>query len=180
MTRRAAFSLLVVSALLFGLMAFLSKLACRTYDGASVAGIRFTFGALATGALWASGRVNARPGNLPLLLVRGTTGGVAVVLYFLTIQHLSVGLATLLNYTSPPFTVFLARFFLGERLVKGGATALALTMLGVVLVVLGQPHAAGPGGAATHAADPLWVALGLLSAVCSAGAITSMFGMQLK
>lgn len=173
MTPRRAYSLLVGSALLFGIMAFLSKLACRTYDGASVAGIRFVLGALATSALWAGGRVDARPHNLRLLLLRGTSGGVAVVLYFLTIEHLNVGMATLLNYTSPPFTVIMARVFLGEKLVRGGLTALALTMIGVLLVVVGQSR-----GLDGPPPDPFWVAMGLLSAVCSALAITSIRALR--
>lgn len=173
MTARRAYSVLTGSALLFGLMAFLSKLACRTYDGATVAGIRFAFGVLAVGVLWGLRRVDARPSNLRLLLVRGLTGGVAVVLYFLTIEHLNVGLATLLNYTSPPFTVIMARIVLGERLVKGGLAALALTMVGVLFVVVGQPH-----GTEAQAADPFWVAMGLLSAVCSAAAITTIRALR--
>ena len=173
MTARRAYGLLTGSAVLFGLMAFLSKLACRTYDGATVACIRFTIGVAAAGGLWALGRVDARPRHLPLLLVRGLAGGVAVVLYFMTIEHLNVGLATLLNYTSPPFTVIMARVFLGERLVKGGLAALLVTMGGVVVVVLGQP-----GQDLATAADPFWVAMGLLSAVCSAGAITTIRALR--
>lgn len=173
MSPRRAYSLLVASALLFGVMAFLSKLACRTFDGATVAGVRFGLGALATAALWGAGRVDARPRRLPLLLLRGFSGGVAVVLYFLTIEHLDVGMATLLNYTSPPFTAVLARFFLGERFPRGGLASLGLTMGGVALVVAGQSH-----GAAGPPPDPFWVAMGLLSALCSAAAITSIRALR--
>ena len=184
MTPTRAYTLLTGSALLFGLMAFLSKLACRTYDGATVAGLRFAIGAAATGLLWAGRRVDASPRHPWLLLLRGLTGGVAVVLYFLTIEHLNVGLATLLNYTSPPFTVVLARVFLGERLTGRALAALALTMVGVGLVVAGQPRPEGPpapvvmalGG--TAPADPFWIAMGLLSAICSAGAITTIRALR--
>lgn len=173
MTPTRAYALLTGSALLFGLMAFLSKLACRTYDGATVAGLRFAIGAAATGLLWAGRRVDASPRHPWLLLLRGTTGGVAVVLYFLTIEHLNVGLATLLNYTSPPFTVILARVFLGERLTNKALAALTLTMVGVALVVAGQPRSENG-----LPADPFWIAMGLLSAICSAGAITTIRALR--
>jgi drug/metabolite transporter (DMT)-like permease len=174
LTPQRAYGLLVASALGFGVMAFLSKLACRTYDGATVAGLRFGIGALATLGLWAAGRVDARPRRLPLLALRGLAGGVAVVLYFLTIEHLNVGLATLLNYTSPTFTVVLARVFLGERVSRRALVALAVAMSGVVLVVLGQSSAMAAG----PAADPFWVAIGLLSAVSSAGAVTAIRALR--
>jgi drug/metabolite transporter (DMT)-like permease len=39
--------------------------------------------------------------RVDLLLYRGVFGGVAALLYFLAIQHIPMGLATLLNFTSP-------------------------------------------------------------------------------
>jgi drug/metabolite transporter (DMT)-like permease len=175
LTPQRAYGLLVASALGFGVMAFLSKLACRTYDGATVAGLRFAIGAVATLGLWATGRVDARPRRLPLLALRGLAGGVAVVLYFLTIEHLDVGLATLLNYTSPTFTVFLARAFLGERVSHRALVALGIAMAGVALVVLGQSSFSSGGSAD---ADPFWVGVGLLSAVSSAAAVTAIRALR--
>ena len=168
-----AYLLLVSSAVGFGSMALLSKLACQTYDGATVAGVRFAIGAAVTGLLWASGRVDARPRHRNLLWLRGATGGIAVVLYFMSIERLSVGLATLLNYTSPAFTVFMARIFLGERVPRGGYVALGLTSLGVALVVFGKQDL---GDAPPP--DPVWVALALLSAVFSSGAIVSVRALR--
>jgi drug/metabolite transporter (DMT)-like permease len=168
-----AILLLVLSAVGFGAMALLSKLACRTYDGATVAGVRFAIGAIVIGALWATGRVDARPRHHRLLWVRGLSGGVAVVLYFMAMQTLSVGLATLLNYTSPVFAVFIARASLGERLTWRAGAALALATAGVTVVVLGQ------GTDALHAApDPLWVGLALLSSVFSAAAVVTVRALR--
>ena len=72
---------------------------------------------------------DARPRHHRLLWVRGLSGGIAVVLYFMAMQTLSVGLATLLNYTSPVFAVFIARASLGERLTWRAGAALALTVM---------------------------------------------------
>ncbi|MCK6572853.1 DMT family transporter [Myxococcota bacterium] len=173
MTPQRAYGLLVASALGFGVMAFLSKLACRTYDGATVAGLRFAIGAVATLGLWATGHVDATPRRWRLLALRGLAGGVAVVLYFLTIEHLDVGLATLLNYTSPTFTVLLARAFLGERVSRGALVALGIAMGGVALVVLGQSSFSSGSPA-----DPFWVGVGLLSAVSSAAAVTAIRALR--
>ncbi|MSP73565.1 MAG: DMT family transporter [Myxococcales bacterium] len=169
-------SFLLLSSLGFAAMAFLTKLACETYDGSTVAGLRFTFGAVVTGLLWATGKVDARPRALRLVLVRGATGGVAVVLYFLSVEHLSVGLATLLNYTSPPMTAVLAWIYLRERLPAAVFWALGLTFGGVLLVVAGQGEQ-GVGGF-VKTADPFWMAMGILSAVCSAAAITSIRALR--
>ena len=56
-------------------------------------------------------RCSARsPGTASIcLLYRGVFGGVAVLLYFLAIEHMPVGMATLLNYSSPIWSVTLRR-----------------------------------------------------------------------
>lgn len=49
------------------------------------------------------------------LAARGLFGFGALVLHFYTITRLDLGLAIMLNYTSPIFTVIFAFFFLKER-----------------------------------------------------------------
>src|SRR5437667_460281 len=68
----------------------------------------------------------------------GAFGGAAVLCYFLAIEHLNVGMATLLNYTAPVFTALWAWLFLGERIGRGTLGALALTTSGVALVIVGN------------------------------------------
>ena len=70
------------------------------------------------------------------LFLRGAFGGSAVLAFFTAIQHLPVGLATLLNYTSPIFTVLWAAIFLGERIGPLAVAALGVTTFG----------ASAPGG----------------------------------
>ena len=174
MERRAsAPTLLVLSAVFFGIMAFLSKVATRSFDGAAVAAVRFAVGLGITLSLVAVRRVQLRPRSYRLLCLRGALGGSAVLLYYLSIEHMAVGLATLLNYTSPVFTIFISRIFLGERLSLRGVLALALAGTGVVLVVHGQPTT-GPVPAPTT----FWLAVALTSSVLSAGAVTTIRAMR--
>jgi drug/metabolite transporter (DMT)-like permease len=112
----------------------------------------------------------ARP---ELLVARGALGGLAVLLYFTTIAHIDVSVATLLNFTSPVFMAIFAARILREPVGLPLAGALALTLGGVALITHAHapPGSVGVGG---------WELLGLLSAVCSAGAVTAMRGLRLQ
>jgi drug/metabolite transporter (DMT)-like permease len=166
LTRRRGLVEMVGSALLFGLMAFLAKRASRVFDGAQIALVRFVFGLLAVAAQAVIRRAPLRPVAWRFLILRGVFGGAAVLLYFMAIDHLPVGTATLLNYTAPVFTAMFAAWFLGERLERLIYMAMGVTAAGVALVVYGQGRALGGGYG--------WQALALLSAVCSGAAVTSI------
>ena len=156
---------LVGSSMLFGLMALLARRSNTYAPGAEVAFVRFVVG-LAWVALFAIARP-FRPKNLGALFSRGLFGGVAVLGFFLAIEKLSAGFATLLNYTSPVAAAFFGALFLGERLRSRSLLALALTSVGVVLVVKAN---AAPG---SFGFGP-WVLVGLASALASGAAITSI------
>jgi drug/metabolite transporter (DMT)-like permease len=163
---------LLLSALLFGGMAFLTKLAGARVPGPEMAAVRFGLGLLLTLALAAAGLVSVRVPrrHLPLLLVRGFTGGTAVTLFFTAIAHGNVGTATLLNFTSPVFTAVLAWIFLRERLSPWVGLAFVLTGVGVTLVWRG-----------THTGPVSllgWQSLGLLSAVLAGAAVTAIRGLR--
>ena len=64
----------------------------------------------------AATRLRLRPNNRRGLFWRGVFGGAAVACYFVAIAHLTVGMATLLNYTSPVFTALFAWLFLDEHI----------------------------------------------------------------
>jgi drug/metabolite transporter (DMT)-like permease len=88
-----------------------------------------------------------------------------VLLYFLAIAHLPVGLATLLNYSSPIWSVLFASTFLGERadrrlLLPGG-----LALAGLVLAAGVRPGGLRLGG---------WEAGGFLSAILSGAAVAAI------
>ena len=158
--------MLVVSSLVFGLMAFTAKRATLHLPGPEVAFVRFLIGLGAVAVVIAAG-VRLRPVNWGGLFLRGFFGGLAVLGYFLTIAHLPVGTATLLNYIAPVFTAVFAALFLGERISLVTGIALLLTFAGVILVVRG--HAA-PG----ELGFGRWEACGIASALLSGAAVTTI------
>ena len=160
--------MLVAAAVLFGLMAFVAKRASLHIPGTEVALVRFVVGLLCVAAAGLTA-VKLRPVNLRNLALRGIFGGIAVLLFFVAIEELPVGIATLLNYTAPVFTAIDAGIFLGEKVSRATALALALTMLGVVLVVVG-----GATGASGFAGFGIWELCGLASAVLSGAAVTAI------
>jgi len=157
---------LLAAAILFGFMAYLAKQTNASLDGAETALVRFVVGAgvFATGVA-----LRGRPLRVvrrDLLVLRGLLGGIAVLLFFISIAHLPVGTATLLNYTAPIFTTTFSAIFLAEKVPAGSLAALAMASTGVALVVYGQGRALGGGY--------VWLALGLVSAVTSGAAVTAI------
>lgn len=164
--RTSALLLLVAASLLFAAMATVAKRTAARLSGAEVAFVRFVVG-LASVAVVGVTVVRLRPVGWGVLAVRGLAGGLAVLFYFLGIAHLPVGTAVLLNYTAPVYTAIFAALFLRERVPRVTAWALALTLVGVALVVEGGGH--GHTGAFGR-----WELCGLASAVLSGLAVTAV------
>lgn len=158
---------LILAALCFSAMAFAAKLAARTLPGDSIAFVRFAVMLLPFASpglarrAWSFQRVD-------LLVYRGLFGGVAVLLYFLAIERIPVGLATLLNSTSPVWAVLFAALFLGER-------ARPLVALPFAAAVAGMTLASGalaqPGGGFRIGT---WEAVALVSSVLSGAAVVAI------
>lgn len=145
-------------------MAVMTRVVSRRIPGPEVALFRFALGVVAVAIAAAAGRAVMRPRRWGWLFARGLFGGVAVFLYFSCIEHAGVGVATLLNYTGPVWTLLLTWWLLGERPRAQAVAALALTLVGVVCVV-GGDLGRGAGG---------WTLAGVASAFCSGVAITSI------
>jgi drug/metabolite transporter (DMT)-like permease len=163
--RTSAPVVMIGSALLFAAMSAVAKRATARLPGAEVACVRFVVGILACAL--AATRVRFRANNWTGLALRGAFGGAAVLCYFGAIEHLPVGVATLLNYTAPVFTALWAALFLGEPLGLASVGALALTTGGVLLVIYGG----APAG--TLGFSP-WVIVGCVAAVLSGAAIATI------
>ncbi len=151
----------------FGAMAFAAKIAAARLSGSEVACIRFAL--MLAPLLWPPVAKTAFTiQRLDLLIYRGLFGGLAVLTYFLAIEHVSVGLATLLNFSAPIFSVLFAARFLGEQIDPRFLAPLGVAAVGLLLVVRGQT----PGGGA-FAFGP-WEWVGLISAVFSGAAVASL------
>jgi drug/metabolite transporter (DMT)-like permease len=154
--------------MLFGAMAFTAKLASARLTGSQVAFIRFFIGCLPALLI---PRFRARAltfQRLDLLFYRGFFGGVAVLCYFIAIEKISVGVATLLNYTSPLFSGLFSMFFLHEKISAKVLIPMPIALTGVFLVV----HAhARPGDILGFGT---WELVGFGSALASGAAVTAM------
>jgi drug/metabolite transporter (DMT)-like permease len=163
-----ALIMLVLSATLFGLMAFFAKLAADRLSGAQVATVRFAVACIPFLFVPSFRRSALTFQRLDLLFYRGFFGGLAVLLYFTAIEHIPVGVATLLNYTAPVFSGLFAAMFIGEPVRARAAIPLMIAFAGVVLVVRGH---ATPGELIGFGR---WEAVGLASAVLSGAAVAAI------
>src|SRR5262245_11416059 len=128
---------MALSSICFGVMALAAKLASAELPGAQVAFLRFAVMMVPVLAVPSIAKKAFTFQRLDILLYRGVFGGVAVLLYFLAIEHIPVGIATLLNYSSPIFSVAFAALFLGEAVDRRLLLPLAAAFVGVVLVARG-------------------------------------------
>ena len=159
---------MIGSAVLFGGMAFAAKLASARLSGSQVAMIRFATGLLPAFLIPQWRRKALTWQRLDLLFYRGFFGGLAVLCYFIAIEHINVGVATLLNYTAPLFSGIFSIFFLHERISPKVLLPMPFALAGVFLVV----HAnARPGDILGFGT---WELVGALSAVFSGAAVTAM------
>lgn len=162
--RRARASL-VGSSVLFGLMAVAVRAASARIPAAEIALVRFATGSLAVAVAVMLGRARLRPARWAWLLARGFFGGTAVLLYFWSIEHIGVGVATLLNYTAPVWAMLLGWWLLDEKPRATAVAALGLTLLGMVCVVSDRLSGLRAG---------IWELVGVAAAICSGVAMTSV------
>jgi drug/metabolite transporter (DMT)-like permease len=159
---------MLASALCFAAMALAAKLASRTLPAAEITLIRFAIMLLPLALVpgWRREALTFR--RLDLLIYRGVFGGVAVLLYFFAIAHVPVGVATLLNYSSPIFSVLFAAVFLGERADTRLFVPFVVALAGVYLVSTGRADFAGAPSWGR------WELVGLASAVLSGAAVAAI------
>lgn len=159
---------MTASATMFGGMAFAAKVASARLAGPEVAMLRMAVGLLPCLLVPRYRRSAIQFKRLDLLLYRGFFGGLAVMLYFIAIQHINVGVATLLNYTAPIWSGAFSMLFIGEHFSARVLIPLPIALAGVFLVV--HAHAA-PGDVLGFGR---WELIGALSAVASGVAVTAI------
>jgi drug/metabolite transporter (DMT)-like permease len=165
---RRALAILAASAVCFALMAFAAKLASARLSGAEIAFLRFVVMLVPLVAVPRLGRRALEFERVDLLIYRGVFGGLAVLLYFLAIAHIPVGLATLLTYTAPVWSVTFAALFLGEAVDRRLVLPLVAALTGMVIAAGGGRH---PGALFSFGR---WEALGAVSSVFSGAAYAAI------
>ena len=160
--------IMAASAVCFALMALAAKLASARLAGSEVAFMRFAIMAVPVLAVPRLLRQALDFERVDLLIYRGVFGGLAILLYFLAIAHIPVGIATLLNYVSPVFSVGFAAAFLGERVDRRLLIPLVIALTGMML-------AAGGGrgfGELLHFSR--WELAAMISAVFTGAAVAAI------
>lgn len=164
--------LLLGASVSFGIMAFLVKIATTNLPGSEVALVRFLVSLAPLLVVPSIRRASMKIVRFRPLLVRGIFGGAAVLLYFTAIRHIPVGVAALLNTTSPVFSGIFAAIFLGEKLRTRAVVPLLVALVGIYLVARGNTTPReflgfGP-----------WEMAALGSAFCAGIAVTAIRGAR--
>lgn len=160
--------LMATSAVFFALMAFAAKVVSAHLSGSQMAFVRFVIMLLPVLAVPRLARKAIEYQRLDLLVYRGVFGGTAVLLYFLAIEHIPVGVATLFNYSSPIFSVPFAALFLGERVDRRLLLPLAAALTGLFFV------ATGGLGAGPLLDLGVWSLVGVGSSILTGAALTAI------
>lgn len=112
--------------------------------------------------------------NRKWLMIRGLSGMIALTLFFYTIHHLPLAIASTVQYLAPVFTVILAIFLLGEYVSRTRWLFIAIALLGAA--VLGLNKFFYESSAAE--VSLFWLFVGVISAAFSGLAYTSVIKLK--
>ncbi|WNG47786.1 DMT family transporter [Archangium minus] len=151
--RWAARLQLLGSDVAFALMAVLARRLSRPdagFDAGQLTVVRFVVGVLVSLVVFWLRPGLYRPVNYRLLITRGLSGGVVVVLYFTALERIPTGEASLLYNLFPVIATVMSFFTFGERptphllgavlLATAGVALSALGLVGVLLGVAGVAY----------------------------------------
>ncbi len=113
--------------------------------------------------------------NKKWLLIRGVFGTTALTMFFFTLDNLPIAIATTVQYLSPIFTVLIATFLLSEKVRKIQWIFMLVAFVGIAM--LGASKFFSQDTSVTNI-DPLWVLLGVLSALLSGIAYNAIVKCQ--
>jgi drug/metabolite transporter (DMT)-like permease len=108
-------SLMIQASIAFSVMALCVKWASRTLPILELVFFRSLIGTIVIAAVIRAKRISFWGEEKGLMALRGLSGFLALTLNFITIAHMPLGTAMLLNYTGPIFATILAVLFLKER-----------------------------------------------------------------
>jgi drug/metabolite transporter (DMT)-like permease len=129
---------LCLSAVCFGLMAVLARRLTRApglFTAGHLSVVRFVVGALVSLVVFRVRPGTYRPRDRRLLIWRGLSGGLVVVLYFWALARIPAGEAGLLYNLFPVIATGMSLFAFGERPTVHLVAALAVATAGVGLVL---------------------------------------------
>jgi drug/metabolite transporter (DMT)-like permease len=126
--------LILISCIIFSVMATLVKMVSSSFSGPFIALFRFASGIILGTILLIVSRQPFRIRRKWSWILRGIFGSASMVLYFIAIATTGSGRATLLSNTFPVFAALFGFFFFGEKGSASQIVSIALCIVGVGLV----------------------------------------------
>lgn len=112
--------------------------------------------------------------NRKWLVIRGLSGMIALTLFFYTIHHLPLAIASTVQYLAPLFTVILAIFIVGEKVQQKQWFFIALALFGAAVLGLNKFFYQSESAEISL----FWLSVGVVSAVFSGLAYTSVIKLK--
>lgn len=132
-------ALILASTAAFCLMSGLVRYASNI-DPYKTTLFRFIVGLGMVGTAALLGRITLKFTNGPLLVLRGLTGGIAVLIFFFSISKLGVGKGTILIYSFPIFGTIFSSIFLKEKIGSIRFGAILIAFAGIYLLAAENGH----------------------------------------
>ncbi|MEP5612382.1 MAG: EamA family transporter [Cyclobacteriaceae bacterium] len=79
-------------------------------------------------------KVNVWGNNKPILIARGVSGAIALILYFGLLQQIPLATASTLNYLAPIFTAVIGIFLVGEKVRSIQWIFFGLSFIGILVI----------------------------------------------
>lgn len=119
-------------------------------------------------------KINILGVNRKGLMVRGTSGMIALTLFFFTIQHLPIAIASSIQYTAPIFTVLFASIYFKDKVSSLQWLSIFIALIGVYTI----GFATSSNELETSFNSFKWIGIGLLSALFSGIAYVSVVKLK--
>ncbi len=161
---------MVATAFCFSLMSLIVKVLGKTLPTAEIVFVRCAVTLVISYAMVRAARIPVWGRRKSLLILRGLAGFGALFCFFFAVTKLPLADVTVIHFTNPVFTAFLAAGFLKEKLGRRELVGLPLCLAGVTFVA--QPSFLFGTGARNL--DTLAVVLALAAALLSSVAYTTV------
>jgi len=169
--------MMAASSLVFSAMSLLVPFT-RSINTSIVTAARFTTGILVIVSMGLFGGIDLKPVNKLWLVGRGLFGSASVYLMYFGMVKLGLGMGTILSYTYPVFAALLAPLIIREKLHPDVFVAVAVSFVGIWLVVNPLGGAGTPGASAAAGHAGLYQLLALLGGLLSAVAVVAIRKLQ--
>jgi drug/metabolite transporter (DMT)-like permease len=126
---------MALSALAFSVMTLLVKLVGQRLPSQEIITVRAALTLGMTYVALRRGGVSVLGTRQPLLWLRGAFGFISLSNIYYAVTHLPLAEATVIQYLHPPLTALLAALVLGERIARATIASIAISFLGLVVIV---------------------------------------------